>query len=553
MRLTTVLMTCLCSTSLFSVVPTNRALAQPVSRNVGAEADPTSFIGQEIRVTTVTGAIWPGRLTEVTPDRLTVQGGGGGYTISRSTVQAIEVLNSAPRPQRATATATGAASLPDGGEFRIHGSNTMGAQMVPNLVEAYGQAAGLGGVQVTPGQGEEERKIALGEAETSRAITVELHAHGTGTAFTSLISKSADLGMASRPVNDKEREAVMAAGLGDLRSPSQEHVVGLDGLSVVVNPANPVATLTLTQLGSIFTGALTDWSQVGGPPGRIQVYARDVKSGTYDTFNELVLRRRRMVAGARNFESSAELSDEVSRDPNGIGFIGFAYIRATRALTVSQSCGLAVPTEPFTVRTEEYPLARRLFIYNPAQTVRPAEAFLTFVRSAQAQPVVAAAGFINLMPELATVSYSEFRKRNAPENSTNPDARPETPQSQAIVQGLRALFSEAQRLSITFRFQTNSSALDTRGEADIDRLLTWSREPANANRQVVLVGYSSSVGSFDQNVALSRGRADGLARRLQAAGLRIGSVVGAGPVAAVACNSDDHGQALNRRVEVWTK
>ena len=83
--------------------------------------------------------------------------------------------------------------------------------------------------------------------------------------------------------------------------------------------------------------------------------------------------------------------------------------------------------------------------------------------------------------------------------------------------------------------------------------MAWSREPANANRPLVLVGYSSSVGAFGQNVTLSKERADALAARLQAAGLRNVTAVGAGPVSAVACNADGHGQALNRRVEVWAK
>lgn len=130
---------------------------------------------------------------------------------------------------------------------------------------------------------------------------------------------------------------------------------------------------------------------------------------------------------------------------------------------------------------------------------------------------------------------------------------PETADSRGIVQSLRVLFSEARRLSITFRFQSDSSALDTRGEADVARLVAWAREPANASRQIVLVGYSSPVGAFRQNVALSRGRADVLAQRLRADGVINVSTVGAGPVSAVACNADARGQALNRRVEVWAK
>ena len=445
------------------------------------------------------------------------------------------------------------AALAEGGGFGIHGSNTIGAQMVPNLIEIYGQASGLSKIQVTPGKSDEERRIGLGGGGPNRDVNIELQAHGTGTAFTSLAAKIADIGMASRPVNDKEREAVMAAGLGDLRSVGQEHVVALGGIGVVVNRDNRVTALSLPQIAAIFTGAVVDWSEVGGSPGRIQVYALDVKSGTFDTFSDQVLHRRPVASAARTYESNVKLSDDVAADPNGIGFVGLAYPRSARPVTVTQACGLAVPPEPFMVRTEEYPLSRRLFLYTTAEPSRPVVNFVNFAGSAKAQPAIAAAGFVTLAPELSTTSYSEFRKRNAPEMFAAPGTAVDPKQSQPIVQGLRALYSEAQRLSVTFRFQPDSAALDTRGEADLDRLVAWSNEPANASRQIVLVGYGSSIGSFAQNVALSRTRADALAQRLQAAGLRSVTTVGAGPVSAVACNADPHGQALNRRVEVWVK
>jgi phosphate transport system substrate-binding protein len=267
----------------------------------------------------------------------------------------------------------------------------------------------------------------------------------------------------------------------------------------------------------------------------------------------MVLHRRPTAPDARIYESNVKLSDAVAADPNGIGVFGLAYARSTRPLTIVQGCGLAVPAEPFMVRTEEYPLTRRLFLYSPAEPTQPAVNFLNFASSAKAQPAIAAAGFVTLAPELSTTSYSELRKRNAPEMFATPGTVMDPKQSQPIVQGLRALFSESQRLSITFRFQLDSAALDTRGEADIERLVAWSNEPANASRQFVLVGYGSSIGSFAPNVALSRTRADTLVHRLQAAGLRSVSAIGAGSVGAVACNADARGQALNRRVEVWVK
>ena len=537
----------LLSGALFTVhVAPARSQPAPAA---AAQADPASLVGQDVRIVTITGAVWPGRLADASGDGLTVQGSSGAFTISRSAVRSIEPL-AAARVRQAMATA----SVPvDGGELRIHGSNTVGAQMLPNLLEVYGQASRRTKVQVTPGKVDEERRITLSGDNPASSLNVELHSHGTGTAFTSLAAGAADLGMASRPANDKEREALKSLGLGDPRSAAQEHVVGLDGVSVIVNPGNPVGALSLAQIAAVFTGAVKDWSELGGRPGPINLYSLDAKSGTFDTFKDLALHGKPLGAGARTFESSTELSDEVAGDPGGIGFIGLAYIRQAKPLTVAQSCGLAVPTEAFNIRTEEYPLSRRLFLYTPAAPARLATDFLTFVSSAEAQPAIAASGFVNLMPETASMAYSEFRKRTAPDLLANPGDNVDPGRAQAIVQTLRPLFSDGRRLSITFRYQADSTALDNRGESDINRLVAWSNDPANAGRGVVLVGYSSSVGSFTQNVNLSRERADALARRLQAAGLRVAATVGAGPVSPVACNTDGRGQALNRRVEVWVR
>src|SRR5262249_2051845 len=149
---------------------------------------------------------------------------------------------------------------------------------------------------------------------------IDIRSHGSGTAVPGLIGGKAVIGMSSRPVTDKEVEALAKAGWPDLRSPEHEHVVALDGLLVLVAPGNPISSLSMEQIAGIFAGTVRDWSAVGGRPGPINIYARDNKSGTYDTFNALVLKARNLSLrqDAKRFESSEDLSDEVSRDPNGI-------------------------------------------------------------------------------------------------------------------------------------------------------------------------------------------------------------------------------------------
>jgi phosphate transport system substrate-binding protein len=113
--------------------------------------------------------------------------------------------------------------------------------------------------------------------------------------------------------------------------------------------------------------------------------------------------------------------------------------------------------------------------------------------------------------------------------------------------------ANSDRLSITFRFQTGTDALDSRAEADITRLVSLMNQPAYAAYPVTLLGFSSASGDYTSNRTLSKDRAEAVRNRLIAAGLRDVTAVGIGPGAPVACNNDPATTLLNQRVEVWLR
>ena len=121
-------------------------------------------------------------------------------------------------------------------------------------------------------------------------------------------------------------------------------MIAIDGLAIILHPQNPLNQLDTEQLAQIFSGEISTWEELGGVGGAIHLYARDDQSGTYDTFKELVLSRRgkTLVSAAKRFESSEQLSDAVSQDPQGIGFIGLPYVRQAKAVAIvdgeSQPC-----------------------------------------------------------------------------------------------------------------------------------------------------------------------------------------------------------------------
>src|SRR5262249_17259588 len=216
--------------------------------------------------------------------------------------------------------------------LRIAGSNTIGSSLGPALAEGFLKQLGATDVEIRPGAQPEERTVSGTLPGTRSRSMISIAAHGSATAFTGLEQGNCDIGAASRKIKAEEVRAL--SSLGDMTSLASEHVLGLDGVAIIVNSANPVQSIRVDQVAQIFSGALSDWSQIGGQPGPITVYARDDKSGTYDTFKTLILGSSPLVGTAKRFEDSNLLSEAVSADPHGIGFIGLPYIHSTKALAI---------------------------------------------------------------------------------------------------------------------------------------------------------------------------------------------------------------------------
>ncbi len=168
------------------------------------------------------------------------------------------------------------------GLMRFAGSNTIGAKLAPALVLDYLKGHGA----IAP-IGEDEVGIDVKPPQPGVPSRIEIRAHGSATAFQGLKARDTEIGMASRSIQQKE--VIDLADLGNMTGVKSEHVLALDGLAVILNPSNPVRTLSKAQIAGIFTGAVKDWSEVGGTPGPITRYRRDDKSGTWDTFKATVL------------------------------------------------------------------------------------------------------------------------------------------------------------------------------------------------------------------------------------------------------------------------
>lgn len=432
----------------------------------------------------------------------------------------------APSEQPAAAAAAPASIL-----LRIHGSNTIGEKLGPALAEGYLKLKGATATQQKDLAADERQVIGQSGGSPARSA-IEVFAHGSATAFKDLGAQAADLGMASRRIKPEEI-AQLSALDGDLSSPSSEHVLGLDGVAVVVNPANPVQNLSIEQVGKLFSGQITDWSALGGPAGPVSIHARDDKSGTFDTFKALVLEplNLKLLATAHRYESSTELSDAVAADPGGIGFIGLPYVRRSKVLGISAGAGNPpiVPTQ-FTVGTEDYPLSRRLYLYLPGKAPsKDAADFVEYALSDAGQDVVKQNGF---------VSQNPYTQKVADDANWPAD--------------YRQMVGSAERLSFDFRFESGTGNPDTKAQRDLGRLVEYLGKSGRGHA-LLLAGFADNVGAAAANQQLSLERSKVVAAALQARGIDVLEVKGFGSAIPVAANDTPAGRERNRRVEVWLR
>lgn len=426
-------------------------------------------------------------------------------------------------PQKASAKTNGNVIL------RMAGSNTIGSSLGPALAEAFLKQLGATDIRTQPGAVAEEKNVSGVLPGASSPSVIAIAAHGSATAFTGLAAGKCDVGAASRKV--KPDEARTLSSLGDMTSFASEHVLGLDGVAVIVNSGNPLASLRVDQVAQIFSGAVTDWSQVSGQPGRITVYARDDKSGTFDTFKSLILGSNPLVSTAKRFEDSTQLSDAVAGDISGIGFIGLPYIHSAKPLAIAATGTRPLLPNLLTVATEDYPLARRLFLYTPGNPqnkfVRP---FVEFALSKAGQNIVGNIGFVsqNIRLEQAAVSGDAPR-------------------------AYRALTQGALRLSLDFRFRTGKSDLDNKALVDLERMAAFFSDLRHRSEEMLLLGFADNTGVRSVNMQLSLDRARKVSEEFEKRGLKSSVVEGFGPDLPVASNDTDDGREKNRRVEVWLK
>jgi phosphate transport system substrate-binding protein len=218
-------------------------------------------------------------------------------------------------------------------------------------------------------------------------VNITVSESGSGNGAKSLINGTCDIADMSRFMKDTEFKAAVDAG----RMPVA-HVIALDGLPVIVHPGNPVKGLTIEQIRDIYTGKTTNWNQVGGPNRPIVVISRDTNSGTYETFETMVMKGEAMAGTVEHVGSNGAVRQRVQSTPNAIGYAGLGFVdRTVKALEVN---GVAPSAE--TVIAGDYPISRPLYMFTNGYPPlgSPVYKFVTFHLSKRGQEIIQGIGFV---------------------------------------------------------------------------------------------------------------------------------------------------------------
>jgi phosphate transport system substrate-binding protein len=216
-------------------------------------------------------------------------------------------------------------------------------------------------------------------------VKITVSGGGSGNGIKALIDGTTDIAMASRPMKDKEKSDAEAKGVKPF-----EIKIAIDALCAMVHPSNPVNDLSLEQLKEIYMGKIENWKAVGGEEKAIAVVGRDTSSGTFGTWEEMVMHGEKVTPKALVTASAGALLQTVAKNPLAIGYDGIAYINdSVKALKVG-----GVEANAANAKSGAYPLSRFLFLYTNGEPQGDAKAFVDYLLSPEGQKIVEQVGYI---------------------------------------------------------------------------------------------------------------------------------------------------------------
>jgi phosphate transport system substrate-binding protein len=441
-------------------------------------------------------------------------------------------------------------------ELQISGAPTLGAIVMPALIEAFAQKNNYSTEREDGDDASSFTYLIRRSDDQKLAARFYFRVTNTNEGFADLLADEADIVMSLREIRPDERTRAREAGLGDMTGLNRSRVLALDAIVPVVSGSNPVQGISPSKLAQVLAGEITNWDALGGPDVPIDVHLPDDSSGLGQAIVDQLLHPanlKSLTDQATRHSSPWDLSQAVSGDTFALGLTSYADRGDTQPLMLTGNCGFSMQASRRTIKTEDYPLTAPMFLYFPARRLpRLAREFLAFTRGPAAQIVIRRSGFVDQTPEEIAVEQQGNRFANA-------IAKAGTEITLGELQRMTATLTPMARLSTSFRFEAGSIRLDAQSRSNIQQLARALEVGQYDARRLLFVGFSDGEGPAEANRDIALRRADAVRRAVSEAAVaanlgRVELGVDAfGEAMPMACDESSWGRRANRRVEVWVR
>ena len=232
------------------------------------------------------------------------------------------------------------------------------------------------------------QKTAEAYMKANPDVSISISGGGSGNGIKAIIDGTTDIADSSRFIKDKEIKLAVEKGVYPV-----PFAVAYDCIVPIVHPSNTVGDLSMEQLKSIYKGEVKNWKEVGGPDLKIVVVSRDTSSGTYEVWEEKVMKKERVYPGALLQASNGAVAQAVAKNPNAVGYLGLGYLNAdVKAVSV----GGVVGSEESTLNGT-FPVSRPLYMFTKGWPSGDAADFINYVlQPKKGQKLIKEAGFVPL-------------------------------------------------------------------------------------------------------------------------------------------------------------
>jgi phosphate transport system substrate-binding protein len=253
--------------------------------------------------------------------------------------------------------------------------------------EAWGQTEGKVRIDGSTTVGPITKAFAEYYMRSHPEVNITVSESGSGNGAKSLVNGTCDAAAMSRFMKPQEFSAAVDKGVMPVA-----HVVAIDGIAIIVHPSNPMADLTVSQVRDVYSGKITNWSQVGGPDKKIVAISRDSNSGTFECFNNLVMQKEKIAGSTEYVGSNGAARQRVQSTPGAVGYVGLGFLdRSVKALSIDK-----VYPDTGSVTSGRYPIARPLYLFTNGypELGSHLHAFVTLHLSRKGQEIIESLGFV---------------------------------------------------------------------------------------------------------------------------------------------------------------